>query len=882
MPNSNSLPESPLLDEACRTAGAYLDAGQPGAAEAVLRAVLHAAPQHPLANYYFGLFLLQSHPASAALPYLLAALEVSPETSSYWLTYVDTLIRAEQMENAREVLALGKSYGLEGDAVDLLSARLQLAQSAPKIKTAAKKRKQPDAAEEAVLISFLEHGRFTEAIVLASAMTAEFPRHGFGWKMLGALLRSQGDSAGALVPMQKSVQLSPRDAQAQTNLGLVLNDLGRLKESVACHRRALAILPSFDEAHVNLGSAFLSQNRLTEAEVCYRQAVALNPNYAGAYSNLGISLFRQRRFVEAEAAYLEALRIFPEYAEAYNNLGNTLKAQSRLDEAETQFLRAIGIKPDFADAHYNLGCMGFECGNLQDAIAHFKQSLIFKPDFAKAHLNLSAVFFEMGQFGEAKKCAQKALEVDPSFAEAYANLANAESGLGEIEHAVSSYKKALEKNSGNAAAYSNYLLAISRSSALDPAAFFAEHCRFGDQFEAPLRDLWPQHTNTRDPERCLKIGFVSADLYLHAVANFIEPIWANLAGLSSIAIHVYYNRIHEDSVSERLRSYVSCWHGVAMLSDTELAEKILNDRIDILIDLSGHTGRNRLLAFARKPAPVQASWIGYPGSTGLRAMDYYFADRYYLPPGQFDDQFTEKLAYLPASAPFLPYEAAPPINDLPALNAGYLTFGSFGSPSKLSESTIALWSQLLRALPESRMLLGAMAQEREYEKLIHAFAQEGIARERLRFYPRSDMLSYLTLHHQVDICLDTYPYTGGTTTFHALWMGVPTLTVTGSTPAGRSGASILAHVGLDAFVASDASDFVQRGKVWAGNQRELADLRACLRARCKQSPTRSPELLAASFERALRIMWQRWCSELPAESFEVLPQDVHAAQGGAE
>ncbi len=400
-------------------------------------------------------------------------------------------------------------------------------------------------------------------------------------------------------------------------------------------------------------------------------------------------------------------------------------------------------------------------------------------------------------------------------------------------------------------------------------ALFAEHRGFGERFEAPIRDSWPQHRNSRDASRCLQIGFVSGDLRSHAVACFIEPLLAHLAGYATLSLHAYYNHPTEDAVSTRLRRHFRHWHSVANLSDAALSEKISDDGIDILIDLSGHTAENRLLTFARKPAPVQASWIGYPGTTGLEAVDYYLADRYFLPPGKFDSQFTEKLVYLPALAPFLPDTKAPLVNTLPALRNGYVTFGSFNRLTKLRPSVIALWSRLLKALPDARMLLGAMPSDTSSNPLPDWFTREGIARERLSFHPRSDIASYLALHHQVDMCLDTFPYAGGTTTNYALWMGVPTLTLTGQTAPGRHGAANLGHVGLDGFVAEDPADFEAKGLFWAENLAALAEVRAGLRARWEQSPVRRPEVIAAGVESALRTMWQRWCAGLPTQTFEV-------------
>jgi protein O-GlcNAc transferase len=304
-----------------------------------------------------------------------------------------------------------------------------------------------------------------------------------------------------------------------------------------------------------------------------------------------------------------------------------------------------------------------------------------------------------------------------------------------------------------------------------------------------------------------------------------------------------------------------------------LAGKIRADGIDILIDLSGHTAKNRLLTFARKPAPVQISWMGYPGTSGLQAMDYYFSDRFLTPPGLMDDQFTEKLVYLPVSSPFQMSKQMAPVNDLPALRNGYITFGSFNRPNKISHEVVAMWSRVLLALPDTHLLLGGMPQT-ESVNLIDWFEKEGVMRSRLHFYPKTDMAAYLTLHHRVDICLDTFPYNGGTTTLHALSMGVPTLSLAGQKPVTRGGASILGRAGLEDFVVYNKDDFVNRAVYWANHVPDLAQLRGTLRERLSQSCTCHPAAVAATIRQACHIVWQRWCAGWPTQSFELTLQDV--------
>jgi predicted O-linked N-acetylglucosamine transferase (SPINDLY family) len=732
---------------------------------------------------------------------------------------------------------------------------------------------------------------------------------------LGATLRGLGRLDEAEVSLRRAMEIKPDNTEVLSNLGVILHELGRLDEAEVSSRRALQIKPDNAAAHSNLGNTLRDLHRLDEAVASYQRALQIKPDYADAHFNLGNTLKELGRFDEAVASYQRALQIKPDYAYAHFNLGNTLNELGRHDEAETSYRCALQINPNFAEAHYFLGLtlndlgrmneavvsfrqalqinpdnaeahhiLGFtlqKLGRLYEAEASYRQALQINPDNAEAHCNLGVAIGDMGRLDEAETSYRRALQIKPDYALAHCNLGRIFWDLGHLGEAEACWRQALQLKPDFALAHSNLLFCLTQNPTVDAETLFSEHCRFGAQFESPLLANCPQFTNSPNADRALRIGFVSGDLRDHAVAYFIEPVLAHLSNYPQLTLYAYYNHVIDDNVTQRLRKHFAHWNFIAGLSDADLAEKIRADNIDILIDLSGHTAKNRLLTFACKPAPVQASWIGYPSTTGLSTMDYYLADRFYLPLGQFDNQFTEKIVQMPAAGSFLPHMGSPhDVNALPALKNGHVTFGSFNRPSKLNQAVIALWSQLLRALPDSRMLLGAMPEKGQYDTLIEWFAQEGIPRERLIFYPRMDMDAYLALHHQVDICLDTFPYNGGTTTIHALWMGVPTLTLAGGTAAGRSGATLLGHVGLDEFIASDMADFVQKGLSLATNLAALSDIRIGLRERFANSAIGQPALVAAGVERTLRIMWQRWCNGLPAKSFEVTLQDINSMMQG--
>jgi predicted O-linked N-acetylglucosamine transferase (SPINDLY family) len=696
-------------------------AGRADLAEEMYVAILAAQPNHALANHCLGMLNVQLLRPTNGLPYLRTALNANPELPDYWLGYIEALLQAGEIAGAISALALARQHGLAGAAVDHLARRLngqhprpsfvkpRTADSPSKPSRAARRREaRLTGPQDAALLALVEQRRFDEARAQAAAMTAQFPLHGLGWKILGAMLWVGGNTEDALAAMRRSAQLMPTDAETHSNLGMVL-----------------AKLAQFEEAAIYLN-----------------KAIEIDPTFAGARYRQGMSY----------------------------------ELQSRYAEAEVSLRTAISLKG-------------------------------------------------------------KSLSVDDQ------------------------------------QGYSNLLYVLCYNPDIGADALFAEHCRYGESFETPLRGSWPPHAHSREPLRRLEVGFVSGDFRDHAMATFIEPVLACLAPRMGLTLHAYSNSPVEDPVTVRLRNHFAHWNTVSNLSDAALAAQIIENRIDVLIDLSGHTGFNRLPVFARKPAPIQVSWMGYPGTTGLRAMDYYLTDPQWLPPGRFEAQFTEKLVYLPANAPFQPHPAAPDVNALPAMRNGALTFGSFNRLGKINAATVRLWSALLLALPAAKILLGGMPSNSQQSRLLELFAAQGIAPERLTCFSRCGMDAYLALHHEVDICLDTYPYTGGTTTLHALWMGVPTLTLAGDTPAGRQSAAILAPLGLEDFIAADAADFVAKGADWAGRLDELAALRAALRARLHASPTRKPALIADALERALRHMWHRWCINLQAESFTSVTAD---------
>jgi predicted O-linked N-acetylglucosamine transferase (SPINDLY family) len=676
------------------------------------------------------------------------------------------------------------------------------------------------------------------------------------------------------------LEREPRHATANYCLGMLQVQLRRPVQALSYLMAALQASPSVPDYWLGYLEALLLAGSTEEA----RQTLALARQHGLAgkaaedfAARLSLKLSAPTALTTPAAGSDRLVR------RAEQALLRALKA-GKLSVAEARSRDLIQRFPERGLGFKTLGVLLWSQRHFEQAAEAMQNAIARLPDDAEAHANLGETLNKLERFDEAERVLRRAIELDPTCADAHARLADACQATGRYAEAEASIRSSIafgsEQHRGDLR-HTSFLFLLSHNPEIDADALFAEHLRIGSLLESGVRASERRHSNTADPDRRLRIGFVSADLYRHPVTNFFEPILALMSRRADLELFAYYNNAKEDSCTQRLRGYMHQWNAVAGVSDAQLARNIKQDRIDILVDLSSHTSMNRLRMFAAKPAPIQLTWLGYPGTTGLRAMDYYVADRASLPPGEFDGQFTEKLVYLPAAAPFHPDPAAPPIAALPALRNGHITFGSFNRMGKLNAATIGFWSRLLRAVPDSMMLLvGIPPATLQSERVIEWFAAQGVVAERLRFHPHAKMEVYLALHGEVDICLDTFPYSGGTTTYHALWMGVPTLTIAGRTPASRQGSAIFEHLDLREFVAADAADFLAKGVHWTRHLPALAALRASLRERALNSSVCDPHVFAETFIRALRHMWIRWCDALPPESFEInVPQSIGAAHG---
>jgi len=629
---------------------------------------------------------------------------------------------------------------------------------------------------------------------------------------------------------------------------------------VASYRQALRLKPNNAGAHNNLGVALKNQGKFKEAVASFQQALRIKPNYPEAHDNLGNALKKQGKLDEAVASHQQALRLKPDFAEAHNNLGNALREQGRLDEAVASHQQALHLKPSFAEAHSNLGNALQDQGKLEAAAASFHQALHLKPDYVEAHFNLGNLLREQGRLDEAVACLRQALRLNPSYAEAHNNLGNTLKDQGQLDEAIDHYRQAMQLKPADSSFHSNLVYSLLFHPRFDSRSILEELRRWEKQHAGPSAIQGGSFRNPSSPERRLRIGYVSPDFREHVVGRNVWPLLRH-HDPDQFEITLYANLARTDAMTEQLRKCTHGWCQIAGWPDDRVADRIRQDGMDILVDLTLHMARNRLLVFARKPAPVQVTFTGYPGSTGLRAIDYRLTDPYLDPPGLNDEEYAEQSYRLPHSFwCYDPQTDEPAVAPLPALTNGCVTFGCLNNFCKVNDGVLELWGKVLRAVEGSRLLLLAK-QGSHRQRTRDFFVQQGIAAERIEFLSPKPRGEYLALYHQLDIGLDTFPYNGHTTSLDSFWMGVPVITLVGHTVVGRAGWSQLTNQGLEELAAQTPGDFVRLAAELAGDLPRLQALRTGLRERMRQSPLMDGMGFARGIEQAYRVMWRQWCDK---------------------
>ena len=674
----------------------------------------------------------------------------------------------------------------------------------------------------------------------------------------------------------------PQNPDASHNLGAILMGAGQVEQGLKLLKVALELDMRQGQYWLSYIEALLKVGKVTEAKAALEQGkqfgvsgplfaeivLRLDERIKGLALNATLFAEAERylkagQLVQAERLCHQILSLDAGHAASLHLLGLVAYKTGRSARAVEMFNRAIALDAAVAQYHFNLGDAHMAQGLVTEAISDFQCALAIDSNYAEALVNLAYAHKVQGRHIEAITCCEAALSIEPDYFLAICLLAEIHQEQGNVTDAIANLQQVLKVEPHNFDAYSSLLLLQNLSPNRAQAESFTEAQFFG---ELVAQNASPNTVfrNTTDPSRCLRVGLVSGDLHAHPVGYFVEGPLKALSGLATkgIEIFAYSNSATSDAVTERIKVSCQGWFWAAGVPDQALAQRIRDDEIDILIDLSGHTAHNRLPLFAWKPAPVQVTWLGYLATTGVAAIDYVLADAWTLPESE-EINFTEKVWRLPESYLCLtPPDSDVDVGPLPALLNGHVTFGSYNNLSKVNNDVVALWARVLHAVAGSRLYIKSpqLKDVSVQQSTKKRFAAHGIEEGRLileGFVPRAD---YLKAYQRVDIALDPFPYPGITTTVETLWMGVPVLTLAGRSFLSRQGIGLMMNAGLPEWVATDADDYVVRAVSHASDLHTLSALRSKLRHQVLTSPIFDAQRFGQHFEDALRSMWVRWCS----------------------
>ena len=725
-------------------------------------------------------------------------------------------------------------------------------------------------------------GQLNEAEQLYRQVLSADPQNADALHLLGILLHQTGRSAEGIDFIGRAIKKDPRAVQFHLNLANVYGESGQPELAAESLRNAIALEPRAIEPRLHLGRYLNGElSRPREAVKAFRQVLALAPNHVEVTADLASALHQLGEKTEALQYYAPALRAAPDDVDLLSNYATALYEVGDYEQALRVFQRALALHPRHEKLWYNLGLAHVSRERFEQAIAAFKKAIEISPEHARAKVQLALLLCAGRELEESADLYAHSLTTPRERADVYMHAGFARMTEGRNDKAIGLFRKAINLDPGYELSWHNLMMSLNYHADDDAQAMISEHQAWGRRHEGryPAR----LYANDPSPQRRLRIGYMSPDFRTHSVAYFIEPV---LAGHDpqQVEIFCYANNPRSDEVTARLKGYAHHWHEIRGRSDDAVADLIQQDQIDILMDLALHTGKNRLLVMARKPAPLQGTWLGYAGTTGLNAIDFRLTDPWIDPPGRSEQYSVEQLVRLPQTQwVYRPAIDAAEVSPPPGEKNGPVIFGVATNLAKINETTIDLWAQVLRATPGSILAiktsglrdrpseaapaispLARYGGERVWEQLrgylCDLLAKRGISPDRLRLEGSSPLADYFNWFSGIDMILDTFPFAGGTTTSHALYMGVPVVTRTGNLSVSRVGSSILHNIGLGELVTQTGEEFVRTAAELAQDQPRVAELRRTLRDRMRQSPLMDEPRFVKNLEAAYRGLWQQWCA----------------------
>ena len=735
----------------------------------------------------------------------------------------------------------------------------------------------------AVAIQHHQAGRLQAAAQVLGQILAIEPNFAPASHLLGVINAQSGKFDLAVEYLSRALQVNPNWAEAQANLGNALRELGKLDESVTVLQRAVQLKPDLVVAHNNLGNSLKEQGNLDAAVASFRRALQLQPDFAPAHYNLGLALSGQKKLAEAAECYRRTLKLHPDLAIAHTNLGNVLKGQGKLAEAISSYRQAVALKPDDAEAHSNLGVALRDLGNLDEAAGCFRRAVALKPEFAKAHCNLGNVLGRQGKLDEAVGCHRRALELKPDFPAALVALVHALQQLcdwTELPVLAERVIDLVDREPAGEIASTVSPFSVSPFSflALPRQTTAEQKLRCARQWVAcqlpatPGQASGPVRRPAREPRSKLTIGYLSADFRAHPVAALIAEM-IEKHDRDRFVINGYSSGPDDQSsMRRRLIQAFDRFVDIKNASFKDSAQRIADDGVDILVDLTGYTQDGRPQVLAMRPAPIQVNYLGFSGTMGAPFMDYILVDDFIVPSDQ-QAFFTEKLVHLPgcfmandSQREISPHSPSRAECGLP--EQGFV-FCSFNNSFKITPAMFDVWMELLKGIPGSVLWLQAV--NRFVPPNLSREAQSrGVAAERLVFAPRTAGLpDHLARYRLADLFLDSFPFNAHATASDALWVGCPLLTLAGETFESRVAGSLLRTLGLSELVTTSIEVYQSLALQLARNPRMLGELRARLAANRQTSGLFSGERFARTVERAYLTMWELYASGERPHAFRV-------------
>ncbi len=842
---------------------AHHQAGRLREAETLYRQVLSVDPQQADAWHLMGLLALQAGRPDAAEQCISRAIGLAGGRAPYHSHLAHALRAAGHLERAEQ--AALRALQLDPNLADAHNnlGNIQLDRGNIEAAASAYARAielKPNAADPHNNLGTILHrrGALDAAIEHYRRALAINPQYFDAYNNLGTALKAQHHLDEAAEAYLAAIRLVPTAASAHLNLGTVRQEQRRLEEAISCYREALRLEPDSPPALNNLGAGLHEQGQLEEGRAMLERALALAPQLADAHYNLGTVLEAIGDAEKANAAYERALACDARFAKALVRLARSNQRKGQLTEAAQLAESAVSIDPQLPAAQLAWADICEHTGRHAEAVAGYQRAIQLKPDFSEAYNNLAMIYADRGQPDEAERLCRQGLAHHAAAPALLANLATALTHQGRQQEAIDTAREAVQREPESSEAYSNLLYALHYLPDQDPQAIYQEHLEWARRHAEPLTVVAPKPVRDRDPNRRLRVGYVSPYFRDHAVSFFSEPLITS-HDHGAVELYLYSDNRRNDEVTDRFRAAAAVWRDVRYLSDAELAEQVREDQIDVLVDLTGHIALHRLLAFARKPAPVQVTYIGYQDTTGMSAMDYRLTDARVDPPGT-ERYYSEKLYRLPRTYfVYRPVAESPEPVAPPAVENGYVTFGSFNNFTKVTPCAMDAWIEILRRVDRSRLVVLANRGGYVAAQFARKAREAGLDPARIELFNRMPRRKYFELIQRADIALDPFPFNGHTTTCDQTWLGLPTVMLLGETYVTRYASGVLAPVGLDANITRSEHEYIERAVALAGDVGGLVRLRGELRQRMTASVLLDFAHFARDVEAAYRHMWETWC-----------------------